>query len=85
MALVEPHDCNWEASGCARRSLLVCFSYDFTAASKMAWKCEDAAAVDGVWDMTEVARSGDCGGTDQVLDQVLTVDEGGNEGRGCRA
>jgi hypothetical protein len=55
MALVELHDCNREASGCARRSFLVCFWYDFRAASKMAWKREDAAAVDGVWDMTEVA------------------------------
>ena len=34
---------------------MVSFSYDFKAASKMAWKREDAAAVVGVWDMTEVA------------------------------
>ena len=48
MALVEWHDCSWEASGCARRSFLVCFWYDFKAASKMAWKREEAAAVDCV-------------------------------------
>ncbi len=52
MALVESHDCNWEASGCARRSFLVCFWYDFKAALKMAWKREEAAAVEDVWDMT---------------------------------
>ena len=34
------------------RSFLVRFSYNFKAASKMAWKCEEAAAVAGVWDMT---------------------------------
>ena len=55
MALVESHDCNWEASGCARRSFLVCFWYDFKAASKMAWKREEAAVADGVWDMIGVA------------------------------
>jgi hypothetical protein len=53
MVLVELHDCNWEASGCARRSFFVCFSYDFRAASKMAWKREDAVDVEGVWDMGE--------------------------------
>ena len=54
MALVESHDCNWEESGCAIRSFLVCFWYDFIAASKMAWKREEDADVDGVWDMGEV-------------------------------
>ncbi len=57
MALVESHDFNWEASGCVIRSFLVCFWYDFTAALKMAWKREEAAAVVGVWDMTGVATA----------------------------
>ena len=38
MAVVDSHDCNWEASGCVRRSFLVCFWYDFNAAWKMVWK-----------------------------------------------
>ena len=54
MALVESHDCSWEASGCEIRSFLVCFSYDFNAALKMTWKREEAADVEGVWDMGEV-------------------------------
>ena len=33
------------------RSFFVRFSYNFKAASKMDWKCEEAAAVAGVWDM----------------------------------
>ena len=49
MALFESHDCNWEVSGCAIRSFLVCFLYDFKAASKVAWMCEEAAEVEGVW------------------------------------
>ena len=53
-AVVESHACNWEASGCARRSFLVCFSYDFKAALKMASKREEAAVVVGIWDMTRV-------------------------------
>ena len=53
MALVELHDRNWEASGCAIMSFLVCFSYDFKAASKIAWKREEAADVEAVWDMGE--------------------------------
>jgi len=55
MALVESHVCNWEARGCAIRSFLVCCSYDLKAALKTAWKREEAAAVDGVWDMARVA------------------------------
>ncbi len=39
------------------RSFLVCFWYDFKAALKMAWKREEAAAVEGVWDMTGVATA----------------------------
>ena len=54
MALVESHDCSWEASGCAIRSFLVCFSYDFKAALKMVWKRVEAVDVVGVWDMTRV-------------------------------
>ena len=34
---------------------MVCFWYAFKAALKMAWKREEAAAVDGVWDMARVA------------------------------
>jgi hypothetical protein len=55
MAVVESHDCNWEASGCVRRSFLVCFWYDFSAAWKITWKRdseEEAAVVAGVRDMT---------------------------------
>ena len=33
---------------------MVCSWYDFKAASKMAWKFEEAAAVAGVWDMIGV-------------------------------
>ncbi len=55
MALVESHDCNREASGCAIRSFLVCFWYDFNAALKIAWKREEAVGVKGVWDMGKVA------------------------------
>ena len=35
MALVESHDCNCEASGCALRFFLVCFWYNFKASSKI--------------------------------------------------
>ena len=42
---------------------MVCISYDFKAALKMAWKREEVVDVDGVWDMTTV---GDFGSTDQV-------------------
>ena len=54
MALVELQDCNWEASGCAVRSFLVCFWYNFKAASNIAWKREEAGAAEGIWDMGEV-------------------------------
>ena len=54
IALVESHFCNWEASGCAIRFFLVCFSYDFKAALKMASKFE-LEEVEGVWDIVEVA------------------------------
>ena len=58
MALVESHNCSWEASGCAIRSFLVCFSYDFRAASKMAWKREEAVVdVEAIWDMGAVKES----------------------------
>ena len=54
MAVVDSQDCNWVASGCVRRSCLVCFWYDFSAAWKIAWKrdSEEAAFADDVWDMT---------------------------------
>ena len=48
MAAVDSHDCNYEASGCARMSFLVCFSYDFIAAWKIAWKQEEAEVVAAV-------------------------------------
>ena len=50
MAVVESHDCIWAASGCVRRSFLVCFWYDLSAAWKIAWKrdSEEDADVDGV-------------------------------------
>jgi hypothetical protein len=51
MALVELHDFNWEASGCAMRSFFVCFWYDFKASSNIAWKCEEAVDVEAIWDM----------------------------------
>ena len=44
MAAVDSHDCNWEASGCVRRSFLVCFWYDFSAAWKMVWKGDSEEA-----------------------------------------
>jgi hypothetical protein len=39
------------------RSFLVCFSYDFKAAPKMAWKREEAVDVEAVWDMGAVKES----------------------------
>ena len=48
MAVVDWHDCNWEASGWVRRFSLVCFSYDFIAAWKRAWKREEADVVAAV-------------------------------------
>jgi hypothetical protein len=59
MALTESHDCNWEASGCAIRSFFVCFSYDFKAALKTAWKreLEEAPAVVDVLDMIGVGTA----------------------------
>jgi hypothetical protein len=61
MAVVDSHDCNWQASGCVRRSFLVCFWYDFRAAWKMAWKRdseEDDAVAAGVGDMTRTCYRG---------------------------
>ena len=63
---MESHDCNWEASGCARRSFFVCFSYDFKAASKMTWKREEATAVAGVWDIIGVATVEERNNADDV-------------------
>ena len=54
MAVVDWHDCNWEASGWARRFSLVCFSYDFIAAWKRAWKREEADVVAAVRDIMGV-------------------------------
>ena len=58
MAAVDSHDCSWEASGCVRRSFLVCFWYDLSAVSKIAWKrdSEEGADVDGVEDMTRACE-----------------------------
>ncbi len=39
--------CSCAASGCARRSFLVFFSYAFRAALKMDWKLEEDVGVDG--------------------------------------
>ena len=60
MAAVELHDCNWEASGCARRSFLVCFWYDLSAAWKISWnrESEEAAVVAGVADMEDMTDEG---------------------------
>ena len=63
MAAVELHDCNWEASGWARRSFLVCFWYDLSAAWKISLNrdSEEAAVVAGVAaaeDMTSDGRNG---------------------------
>ena len=55
MAVVDSQECNWEASGCVRRSFLVCFWYDFSAAWKIVWKGDpdeaEVVAVSGA-DMT---------------------------------
>ena len=50
MTAVELHDCNWEASGCVRRSFLVCFWYDLSAAWKISWNRdrEEDAVVAGI-------------------------------------
>ena len=60
MAAVELHDCNWEASGCARRSFLVCFWYDLSAVWKISWNrdWEEAAGVAGVADMEDMISEG---------------------------
>ena len=50
MAAVESHDCNWEASGCARRSFLVCFWYDLSAAWKISWNRDSEEAAVVAWD-----------------------------------
>ena len=57
VALVELQDCNWEASGCAVRSFLVCFWYVSNAALKIAWKREEDAVVVGIWDMIGVTTA----------------------------
>ena len=67
MAVVESHDCNWEASGWARRSFLVCLWYDLRASWKIAWKREAVTAVSGVWDMK---RPWEGGGTDKVTRRI---------------
>jgi hypothetical protein len=64
MAVVDSHVCNWEASGCVRRSFFVCFWYDLRAAWKIAWNREEAAVSAGVWDMTSAS---DGGGTYEVM------------------
>ena len=60
MAAVESHDCNREASGCARRSFLVCFWYDLSAAWKISWNrdSEEAAGVAGVADTEDMISEG---------------------------
>ena len=45
MASIESQFFNWEASGWAQRSFLVCFWKDVIAAWKIASKLEEAAAV----------------------------------------
>ena len=77
MEAVESQDCSWEASGCMRRSFLVCFWYDLSAAWKMAWKrdSEEDAVVDGVDDMT---RSWEYrgGGLRGMIDRGLSLGRG---------
>ena len=60
MAAVESHDCNWEVSGCARRSFLVCFWYDLSAVWKISWNrdWEEAAGVAGVADTEDMTDEG---------------------------
>ena len=60
MAAVESHDCNWEASGCVRRSFLVCFWYDLSAAWKISWNrdWEEDAVVAGVADTEDMTSKG---------------------------
>jgi len=41
MSLGELQEFNWAASGCARRSFFVCFSYNFRAALIMGWKLDE--------------------------------------------
>ena len=57
MAAFESHDCNWEASGCARRSFLVCFWYDLSAAWKISWN-RDLEEVADTEDMTSEGGNG---------------------------
>jgi hypothetical protein len=46
MSLGQLQTCNCDASGCAKRSFLVFFSYAFRAASKIDWKLEVAVTVE---------------------------------------
>ena len=49
MSLGELQACSCAASGWARRSFFVFFSYAFSAALKMDWKLD--VEEDGTWDM----------------------------------
>jgi hypothetical protein len=93
MAVVELQDCNWEESGCARRSFFVCFWYDFMAAWKITWKREASAVVD-IWDITP--QDSAAGVTTLVMTMVSWSSyaeeklsdlhvraEGGNENSNC--
>ena len=61
MAAVDSHDCSWEASGCVRRSFLVCFWYDLSAVSKIAWK-RDSEEAEVVACDEDMARAWECHG-----------------------
>lgn len=54
------------------RSFFVCFSYDFKAALKMAWKLEEAVDVEADWDMGEVT-------TEEEVEDDLPTSDGDNE------
>ena len=47
MSLGELHACSRAASGCARRSFFVFFSYAFKAELKMNWKSDEDVDVNG--------------------------------------
>ena len=72
MAEVDSHDCNFEASGCVRRSFFVCFWYNLSAAWNIAWKVDsdEAEVVACVDDMTRACDC-HCGGLRGVVDGLM--------------
>ena len=61
-SLGESQDWSWATSGCARRSLLVRFSYSFKALLKISWKLGEGESVEWGSDMRPWGSKEDDGG-----------------------